>query len=183
MTKKFLGGRSQRLSTHSCKKVKFIYSGKATIFLKISHLVLTLLSNVKTNREILCPSQKSSTLLTWGRALITSYWTAPNQTNPKIPKHSIFYGRMKIGRQIIVYESNLCAVHVYLSKLPEQTFNGQEVADGPWPGLANRPVRAVWPFGPALAYYEFILSIFPLTGLKSRQDLNYRFCIQTMVQL
>ena len=21
-----------------------------------------------------------------------------------------------------------------------------------WPGLANRPVRAVWPFGPALAY-------------------------------
>ena len=41
-----------------------------------------------------------------------------------------------------------------------------------WPGLANGPVRAVWPFGPALAYYEFILSIFPLTGLKSRQDLK-----------
>ena len=52
-----------------------------------------------------------------------------------------------------------------------------------WPGLANGPVRAVWPFGPALAYYEFILSIFPLTGLKSRQDLNFRFCIQTMIKL
>ena len=52
-----------------------------------------------------------------------------------------------------------------------------------WPGLANRPVRVVWPFGPVLAYYEFILSIFPLTGLKSRQNLNFRFCIQTMVQL
>ena len=51
-----------------------------------------------------------------------------------------------------------------------------------WPGLANGPVRAVWPFGPAPAYYEFILSIFPLTGLKSRQDLNFRFCIQSSDQ-